>query len=72
MKAYPWWIDYWNRQVKKFTIYDVKLGEGAAMAFAFILAKFFPAILDLSFWWFVAAIVVCTARPWYVVLFKKS
>lgn len=70
MRFIKWYMDYWNAQVKKFTIIDVKLGEGAAMATTLIVVSFFPQILELSVWWFVAALVCCIIRPWYVVLFK--
>ncbi len=65
-------IDYWNRKVKKFTIFDVKLIQGAAMAFALIIVKFFPQIMSLSIWWFVAFAVVCAVRPAYAMWFKEG
>ena len=58
-------IDYWNRKVKSFTIFDVKLAQGAAMAFALIIVKLFPQTMSLSIWWFVAFAVVCALRPAY-------
>ena len=72
MNALTSWIDYWNRKVRKFTIFDVKLVQGAAMAFALIIVKLFPRIMTLSIWWFVALLVVCTARPCYVIWIKKD
>ncbi len=65
-------IDYWNRKVKKFTIFDVKLIQGAAMAFALIIVKFFPQIMSLSVWWFVAFAVVCALRPAYAIWVKEG
>ncbi len=65
-------IEYWNRKVKKFTIFDVKLVQGAAMAFAVIIVKFFPQIMSLSIWWFVAFAVVCALRPAYAMWFKED
>jgi hypothetical protein len=65
-------IDYWNRKVKKFTIFDVKLAQGAAMAFVLIIVKFFPQILSLSIWWFVACAVVCALRPAYAMWMKQG
>lgn len=70
MNFLRWWMDYWNQQVKKFNIIDVKLAEGAAMAFILILVKMFPQIMGLSVWWFVAVLVICCTRLWYVVLLK--
>lgn len=65
-------IDYWNRKVKKFTIFDVKLAQGAAMAFVLIIVKLFPQIMSLSIWWFVAFAVVCALRPAYAMWFKEG
>ena len=65
-------IDYWNRKVKKFTIFDVKLAQGAAMAFVLIIVKFFPQIMSLSVWWFVAFAVVCVLRPAYAMWVKED
>ena len=59
-------IDYWNRKVHRFTIFDVKLAQGAAMAFALIIVKFFPEIMSVSIWWFVALAILCALRPLYV------
>lgn len=41
MTAVMSWIDYWNRKVKDFTIFDVKLAQGAAMGFILIIVKLF-------------------------------
>ncbi|HNR29866.1 MAG TPA: hypothetical protein PKI11_03155 [Candidatus Hydrogenedentes bacterium] len=72
MNAWTRWIAFWNRQVRKFTIYDVKLAQTGAMAFALIIAKIFPCILAISIWWFVAALILCMIRPCYVILFKND
>jgi hypothetical protein len=61
------WIDYWNRKVKAFTIFDVKLAQGAAMGIMLIIVKLFPQIMSLSIWCFVAFAVICALRPAYVV-----
>ena len=63
-------IDYWNRKEANFTIFDVKLAQGAAMAFVLIIVKLFPQIMDLSIWWFVAFAVICPLRPAYVMWIK--
>ncbi len=65
-------IDYWNHKVRKFTIFDVKLAQGAAMAFVLIIVKFFPQIMNLSIWWFGALALVCTLRPVYAMWFKAD
>lgn len=63
-------IDYWNRKVQDFTIFDVKLAQGAAMGFVLILVKLFPQIMSLSIWWFFAFVVICALRPAYVMWIK--
>ena len=63
-------IDYWNRKVKNFTIFDVKLAQGAAMGFVLIVVKLFPQIMSLSIWWFVAFGILCALRPGYVMWVK--
>jgi hypothetical protein len=63
-------IDYWNRKVEKFTIFDVKLAQGAAMGVALIIVKLFPQIMSLSIGWFVAFAVICALRPLYVMYLK--
>ena len=60
-----------NQRVRKFSIIDVKLAQGAAMFFALIIAKLIPDIMDLSIWWFVALLVVCAIRPFYVFWFVE-
>ncbi len=65
-------IEHWNRKVKKFTIFDVKLAQAAAMAFVLIIVKVFPQIMALSIWWFVALAVVCALRPIYAMWFKGA
>ena len=64
--------EYWNHKVKKFTIFDVKLAQGAAMAFVLIIVKFFPQIMSLSIWWFVAFGVACALRPAYAMWVKED
>jgi hypothetical protein len=67
MNALTDWIAYWNRKVRKLTIFDVKLVQGTAMAFALIIVKLFPPIMSLSIWWFVAFAVIFALRPLYVI-----
>ena len=72
MTAATSFIDYWNRKVAKFTIFDVKLAQGAAMAFMLIIVKFFPQIMGLSVWWFVAFAILCALRPVYIFWIKAD
>lgn len=70
MNAAMSWIDYWNRKVKGFTIFDVKLAQGAAMGFMLLIVKLFPQLMSLSVWWFVAFAAICALRPAYIVWAK--
>lgn len=72
MRIVRMYLDYWNRQIKKFTIIDVKIAECSAAAFVLILIKLFPKIMDIPIGWFIAVLLLCMARLWYVVLFKKE
>jgi len=64
-------ITFFNNRVKRFTIFDIKLVQGSAMIVALIIAKFIPQLLDISLWWFVAALVIVSARPMYL-MYAKS
>jgi hypothetical protein len=63
-------IDYFNKRVKRLNIYDIKLIQGSAMALALIIVKLFPQIMGLSLWWFVAFLVICLIRPYYMFFIK--
>lgn len=60
-----------TRRVRRFDIIDVKLAQGAAMFFALIIAKLIPQIMSINVWWFVALLVACAIKPFYVFWLKK-
>ena len=60
-----------DRRVKKFTLIDVKLAQVVAMFLALIIAKLIPDIMDISIWWFIVLLIVCTLKPFYVFWFKE-
>ena len=60
-----------TRRVRRFDIFDVKLAQFAAAFFMLIIAKLIPDIMTISIWWFVALLVLCAARPFYVFWFKE-
>jgi hypothetical protein len=72
MNAVLRWIDYWNRQVKKFTILDLKLAQLWAIGFVLIVVKIFPEIMELSVLWFVATMAICAPRLGYVLWVKEE
>ncbi len=60
-----------DKRVKKFSIIDVTLAQGAAMFFVLIITKLIPDIMDLSIWWFVGLFVLCGIKPFYVFWVKE-
>ena len=60
-----------NERVKKLSILDLKLAQGAAMFVALIVAKLIPPIMGIHIWWFVALLVLCGIKPFYVFWIKK-
>lgn len=72
MNAMKRWIEYWNRKVKKFGIFEIKMAQGAAIGGTLIVVKLWPQILNLSVWWFVALTVVCAVPVHYTLWRKKN
>jgi hypothetical protein len=66
------WIDYWNRKVKQFTIWDLKLAQLWTAMWILIIVKIFPQIIQISVWWFVVIAVLCAPRLFYVLWIKKN
>jgi hypothetical protein len=66
------YIDYWDRKVKKWGIFELTMAQGATMGFTLIILKIFPQILALSVWWFIALWVVCGGPVAYALWFKKN
>ena len=60
-----------TQRVKKLDIIDVNLAQVAAMFSTLIIAKLIPDIMDVSIWWFVVLLIICTAKPSYVFWFKE-
>lgn len=48
---------------KRFTIMDVASDEVAMIALAFLIAKFFPQVLVLDWYWYVVVIVLAVIKP---------
>ncbi len=65
------WIGFWDRKVRGWGIFEVKMAQGASMGFTLVIVKLFPQILTLSVWWFVALLVVCSAPLHYTLWSKK-
>ncbi len=64
-------IQYFNNRIKIFTIFDVKLAQGAGIFSALIVVKIFPEIMSLHIGWFIGLSILFTLRPVYALYFKK-
>ena len=60
-----------NQRVKKCSIFDVKLAQGAAIFFALTIVKLIPQIMNVNIWWFVGLLILCAIKPLYVFYIKK-
>ncbi len=65
-------ISFFNQRLKLFTIWDIKLVQLAAMFVLIVLIKFFPQIITLNIWWYVAGCILSIIRPIYVMFIKKT
>ena len=55
-----------NRRVSKFDFVDVKLAQFCAFFLALVIAKIIPDIMDISIWWFIVLLILCTIKPFCV------
>ena len=60
-----------NDKIKKLTVVDIGLVKFSAFFFAIIIAKLFPAVLILSYPVLIILVLLCGAKPFYSVWFKK-
>jgi len=65
-------IRFFNERVKRLNIFDIKLVQGCAMLLAVIIVKLFPQILEVSLFWFLAAIVILGIHPVYAFFIKHA
>ncbi|OGF68014.1 MAG: hypothetical protein A2Y62_20455 [Candidatus Fischerbacteria bacterium RBG_13_37_8] len=64
-------MQYMNDRVKRFSIWDIKLAQFAAMCVMLIIVKLVPEIMTISVWWFVVLAVISAIKPLYVMYLKK-
>lgn len=68
-------LENMNERVRKMSLIDLKLAQGAAMLFLIIVAKLIPgltkAVLEINIWIWVVLLVLVCAKPCYVFWFKK-
>ncbi len=60
-----------NEKIKKMTVVDISLVKLSAFCFAIIMAKLFPALLDISYPVLIVLVLALGARPLYKTWFQK-
>ncbi len=61
---------FFDSKVQKMDWLDIGLVKWSCIAFGIIIAMLIPALTEISIWWFVAAVVILGARPFYKVYLK--
>ena len=64
-------IDYFNEGVKKFSVFDVKLAQIAAMCLILVVAKLVPEIMNVHVGWFITLLILSALKPCYVMFLKR-
>jgi len=60
-----------NEKIKKMTVVDIGLVKMSALFFGIIMAKLFPALLDISYPVLIIIVLACGAKPLYKTWFQK-
>lgn len=60
-----------NEKVKKLSLIDIKLIKLAVFFAAIIAAKLFPQLLNINYTILIILLILCSARPFYIVWIKK-
>jgi len=57
-----------NERIKRFNVIDIGLIKLVGIFAGLFLAKLIPQLMNISIWWYVALIIICGVRPFYVVI----
>jgi len=60
-----------NARMKNVTVLDVSLTKLSSTVFGIILAKLFPALLNINYLILIFLILLCGTKPFYNFWFKK-
>tara|TARA_Y100000310_G_C20257303_1_gene611962 strand:- start:171 stop:377 length:207 start_codon:yes stop_codon:yes gene_type:complete len=67
-------INWFNKRVKRMDVWDIALVKFAVAAFVLFVITIWPAAMTLVHsvnpWYFLIAMVILAARPWYRVYIK--
>ena len=64
-------MEFWQnieQRARRFSLWDFKLSQAAAMLLALIIVKLIPQILTIHIGWFIALAIVCAIKPVLVFL----
>ena len=64
-------LDFFEKRMENLTVWDVALIKYSVFAFALLLAKLFPVLLEAPLWVYVSLAILLGAKPVYVFYFKK-
>lgn len=65
-------IEFWNRKVSQFDIWDLKMVQVWTVAWVLLIVKLFPQILSISVWWFGGVILLCAPYVIYIVWLREN
>ncbi len=63
-------IKNFNKRIRFFTFWDIKLIKLCTVLITIILIKLIPEITSLSYWWYIVVLVLAAIRPIYLTFFK--
>lgn len=58
------WVD---SKIKQYRWFDISLIKLSVFSFSLLIAKFYPAILSLDWYFYLIIVVLAAIRPFYVV-----
>ena len=58
-------IEFINKTAKKLDGVDIGLVKLGVFAIAFLIAKYYPQVLSLDWYWYAVVVVLASARPFY-------
>ena len=64
------WMKKQNERLKKIDFIDVKMVKWSAVAFALMIAKLWPPLLALSWYWYMLIGIALMIRPLYKAYIK--
>lgn len=59
-----------EKKLKKMDLYDIKLIKITVFAFALMIAKLWPKIIALDWYWYLVIVVIAAIRPYSKILRK--